>query len=123
MRKSNRRKIGSEDIQIEYILGSGWVHTHGMDAAGMPELEVRHVPAFLAEAAADLLNRVCDYMLRTGKRIRHGETMQTSPRTHVRFVCPEPMPENEDHYAVERLQVLDIEPDCSCCGLRPFEQN
>lgn len=123
MRKSKRGKTRNEGIQIEYISGTGWIHTHGMDAAGLPEVEIRHVPAFLAEAAANLVNMVCDHMLDTGTRIEPGQVIAASPRTHFRLVSPDPMPGNEDHYAVERLQIVDIQPSCGCFGLTPYEQN
>jgi hypothetical protein len=28
-------------LQMHHVLGEGWVHTHGMDRHGLPELEVR----------------------------------------------------------------------------------
>lgn len=40
----------------------GWVHTHGMDEHGPPELEIWDIPNFLAEDAARLLKHVCKYM-------------------------------------------------------------
>ena len=59
----------------------------------------------------------------TGEVIRPGETMTLSDRTRCRFVAPNPLPGNDDHYVVERLLVTDIEPTCDCCRLRPSEQN
>jgi hypothetical protein len=112
------KKVRHSGPSVEYVIGPGWLHTHGMDAAGLPELEMRHVPAFLAEAAAGLLREVCDYMLETGRRIESGHTMSTSSRTRFKFVTPEPMQGDEDHYESERLQIVDHEPLCDCCGFR-----
>ncbi len=112
-----------EAISIQYVIDSGWLHTHGMDAEGLPELEMRHVPAFLADAAAGLLRQVCGYMLESGTSIRADETMSTSPRTRFKFVKPEPMPGEEGHYESERLQIVDHEPVCDCCRLEGSERN
>jgi hypothetical protein len=105
----------TESVTIHYVTDSGWLHTHDMDAHGLPELEIRDVPALLAEGASDLLQRVCDYMLGSGTRVRAGETMSVSPRTRIRFIKPEPMPGEDDHYGEERLQIVGLEPACECC--------
>jgi hypothetical protein len=106
---------GKSPLQIHCVSEIGWVHTHGMCALGLPELEVRHVPGFLWEDAGRLLRHVCDYMISTGTRIRAGETMDTSPRTRFRFITPRPIPGEDDHYNVEYLQIADVEPLCECC--------
>jgi hypothetical protein len=90
-----------------------------MAALGFPEIEVRHVQAFLAEDAGRLVRHVCDYMLDSGKRIKPGETMATSPRTTLQFVIAKPMLGHEDHYDVERLLIVETEPVCECCGGKP----
>jgi hypothetical protein len=105
----------AEGVTIHYVTDWSWLHTHGMDAHGLPELEMRDVPAFLAEGATGLLQHVCGYMLRRGVRIKAGETMNVSPRTGFRFIAPEPLPGAEDHYEGERLQVVDLEPMCEDC--------
>ena len=51
---------------------NGWIHTHGMDALGLPELEIRNCPLFLGEFAAEILRTVCDYMLDSGKVVKAG---------------------------------------------------
>jgi hypothetical protein len=103
-------------IAIHYVNDSGWMHTHGMDAHGLPELEIRDVPAYLAVGADWLLQQVCDYMLCTGTHINAGETMSVSAGTVFTFIEPEPMPGKEDHYDMERLQIVDLESTCDCCG-------
>ena len=44
-------------FDMHWIIGTGWIHTHGMAERGFPEIEVRDVPDFLAESAAALLRR------------------------------------------------------------------
>jgi hypothetical protein len=92
-----------------------WLHTHGMDVHGLPELEVRDCPTFLAEAAAEILRSVCDYMLESDKVVKAGENMRVSANTLFGFVKPEPLPNSEDHYDVERLQITEAKPICNAC--------
>src|SRR4051794_18446989 len=37
-------------FDMHWVIGTGWIHTHGMAERGFPEVEVRHVPDFLAES-------------------------------------------------------------------------
>ena len=104
-----------EAVEIDHVIGTGWIHTHWVRDEGFPELEIRDVPMFLSGPAARLLNGVCEYMLRTGRRVEEGETMSSSGAV-FRFVRPEPMPGNEDHYEGKRLQIVDLEVPCSFCG-------
>ncbi len=106
---------------LHHVTGTGWVHTHGLADLGLPELEIRGVPDFLAEDAARLLKLVARYM--KTNRVKLGETMATSPRTAFRFVKAAPIPGNEDHYEDERWQIVDVETACECCGLRSHEKN
>jgi hypothetical protein len=110
-----------EFMILHHVTGTGWVHTHGLASLGLPELEVRGVPDFLAEDAARLLNLVAGYMRK--KRVKLGETMATSPRTSFRFIKADPIPGNEDHYEDERWQIVDVETVCECCDLRSHEKN
>ena len=107
---------------MHHVIGTGWVHTHGMDELGLPELEVRDIPDFLAEDVARLLSHICKYMQTGGKPVQLGEVMETSPRTRFRFVKPEPMSGSEDHYLVERWQIVDAMAVCECCGLKSCEK-
>ena len=63
-------------FDMHWVIGTGWIHTHGMAERGYPEVEVRGVPDFLAESAAELIRHVCDYMLDEMVRIKPGETME-----------------------------------------------
>ena len=110
-------------FDMHWVIGTGWIHTHGMAERGFPEIEVRDVPDFLAESAAALLRSVCNYMLDEAVHIKPGETMATSPQTRFRLVKPEPLPGEEDHYTVERLQIVDVEQICESCGLKESELN
>src|SRR5258706_7858742 len=58
----------------------GWPHTHGMDAHGLPELELRDIPGFLARDAGAILRQVCDYLMTSEKPVVLG-------RDHVPFTA------------------------------------
>ena len=110
-------------FNLHWVIGTGWIHTHGMAERGYPEVEARGVPDFLAESAADLIRHICDYMLDSNVRIQPGETMAVSPRTRFRLVKSEPCPEEKDHYTVERLRMVDLGPVCDCCWRKESELN
>lgn len=121
---NSSKAIGTKErVIFHWVIGSGWVHSHGMESLGLPEVEVRDVPAFLAEAAADLLREVCDYMIESGKRIKPGETMALSQRTRCRFLAAEPTPGDEAHYRAERLTVVEVKSVCDCCGPQSPDSN
>ena len=109
-------KVDQAGLKLHHVLGEGWIHTHGMQAHDLPELEVRGVPGFLLIPAGDLLRQVCEYMLVTGKVVRAGETMKVGP-VRVRFAEPVPQAGHEDHYRHPRLEVLDAGQNCECCGM------
>jgi len=107
-------------IQMHHVTNGdetqGWVHTHGMTAFGLPELEMRNVPSFLVEGAAKLLRSICHYMRQPGVVISVGETMATSPRTRFRFLKSQPIPGHENHFVEERWQIVEVEMSCDECG-------
>ena len=62
-------------------------------------------------------------MLEKAVCIKPGETMATSPRTRFRLIKAAPFPGAEDHYTVERLQIVDVEHVCECCGMSELQRN
>ena len=117
MSVKNNERTHEIDWVIDGEHTRGWLHTHGLCEHGLPELEVRNIPAFLAEAAARLLNDVADYMLKSGNTVRVGETMSLSKRTRFRLVKADPIPGSENHYAVERWQLVELDAvPCECCA-------
>jgi hypothetical protein len=115
--------------QLHAVAEQGWIHTHGLDKLGLPELEMLDVPGFLMEAAAGLLHHVADYLCKPHSPVLVGQTMQTSEHTRFRFVrgsedwLPELEPGQADHYAVERWRIVDVEVRCACCQLTPSDHN
>jgi hypothetical protein len=99
----------AKPYEIEYVPSgkhtAGWLHTHGMEKLGLPNFEVRGVPGDLAPTAAGVLGEVCDTVRRQNRAVRHGDEIQLPSGVRVRFVRGEPIPENEEHYLSDRLQV------------------
>lgn len=100
----------------------GWIHTHGMNKLGCPELEMRGIPLYLMEPAAGLLNHIAEYMIeqqKLGKRpVQLGHTMAVSRRTAFRFVKLAPIEGSENHYVEERWALSDepMRGRCVECG-------
>ena len=99
--------------------GTLWVHTHGLAKYGYPDLEIRDLPFFMVEGAARLLNSVGQYMLANKACIKADENMQ-SGSLFLHFVEPEPFAGTEDHYEVERLQIVDPPGITLCDGCKEF---
>lgn len=62
-----------------------WLHTNGMSQFGVPEFEIRHVPARFVEAAAGELNHWGSYFA-DGPALEVGELLQISEVTIPVFV-------------------------------------
>jgi hypothetical protein len=98
--------------------GRGWLHTHGLAAHGMPELEMKDVPAFLRLAAGGLLNDVAGYLLNDAKKpLVAGDLVHLDEWTTLQVVAGEGDAEagyDPAHYeGYVRLTVVDP-PDTRC---------
>ncbi len=116
---------GGGRVQFHHVTNGstkGWVHTHGMDQFGLPELEMRAVPGFLVESAARILTSACDYMIDSAKKVSAGETMALSDHTVFQFVKADPIPGAEEHYEAERWQIVEVERLCECCQAKAANQ-
>lgn len=102
----------------------GWVHTHGMNKFGHPELEVRGVsPVFLMPMVGNLLNNIADYMLNTDNKVIEGHKMTVGPFT-FRFMKLEPIPGDEEHYVHPHLALTDLEVmKCAHCSMEDHEEH
>jgi hypothetical protein len=83
-----------------------WIHSHGMDRYGLPELEIRHVPVLLAGNAITILRTVCGYMI---------DNVDITDQSVFRFEKAEPIVGQEDHYDTKRLQIVGVECSCEAC--------
>lgn len=97
-----------------------WVHSHGMEKFGLPELEMRDVPLVFSFAAGVMINVVADYMFNE-KRVKLGEVVEHD-RELFYLMRLEPMKGQEDHYSCDRWALLHpivavrkIEKSTVCC--------
>lgn len=100
----------------------GWVHTHGMDKLGLPELEIRGVPLYFAGLAVGLLNHVAQYMydgkngVGSAKPVELNQVMSVDAMSTFKFVKLPPMEGDEAHFEVERWALSD-EPMRGMCEM------
>lgn len=87
----------------------GWIHTHGMDALGLPELEIKGIPLFMGTAACALLNEFGRYMMENPDRpVLEGQNIQMGPALFSVKECPRlSIDEGDGHYTVRRLELVD----------------
>jgi len=91
-----------------------WLHTHGMWALDLPELEVRDIPLFLAPFAQCILTEACDYIIEHPKGVKPGHTLTIGDTITVQFRHAEPIPDQPDHYKHEVWALVD--PDDILCA-------
>ena len=96
----------------------GWLHTHGLDAHGKPELEMRSVPLFLGGAATGLLNELADHLLNDAASPFVAGDLIGWGRSSIQVLEARP---DEDagydagHYRTTRLVLVDPPSDeCAC---------
>jgi hypothetical protein len=112
-------KEPSPSVLIHNVFGDEeghWLHTHGLEEMGLPELEIRNVPSYFVDAAANHLRQVSQYMQEPDVFVKLGETVQVGPNSVARLVQAEPLPGNEDHYESERWVFRPVSMICSECG-------
>lgn len=96
-----------------------WVHTHGLAAHSLPELEIRGVrPLFLAYSAARMLNSIAAYMKASGRIVRVGETMTCANDAPVRFQALPKLDAGDGSYPADAvvLTVCALPVVCAACG-------
>jgi hypothetical protein len=54
-----------------------WIHTHGMNALGMPELEMLEIPGHLIDSAGGFLNRLANVV--RSRWEKEGESLLGRP--------------------------------------------
>ena len=100
----------------------GWLHTHGLAALGHPELEIRGVPMFLGNAAAQVLGDLVEYLVNEATHpLLAGQTVGLA---RASFQVVEARPDEaagygEEHYRDARLTLVDLPPhpcDCDDCA-------
>jgi hypothetical protein len=127
---NGRRPDGTIDpvqvIQVHVVADetSVWAHTHGLEAFGLPELEVRDAPTYLATPAGTLLNAVADYLLNSGRAVRLGEGIRVDGYGTLTLEVAVPQERFADHYERVRWTVRSLPVDvmCECCQRQRIEE-
>jgi hypothetical protein len=97
--------------------GTIWLHTHGMEAYGKPELEIRDVPAFLVNEATSFLNQVCAYVaIEATKPVLLGQSMKLGREIPFTFTQLEgdDIGHAPNHYEEERWALVGNTANCLC---------
>jgi hypothetical protein len=104
---SSRRIDVTEAIGVHIVTNEehlSWVHSHGMDKFGLPELEMRDVPVVFSVSAGIIINTVADYMLNE-EHIKLGEIFSRGHEL-IYFMRLDPLKGNEDHYSCDRWAMV-----------------
>ncbi|HSD20929.1 MAG TPA: hypothetical protein VLC54_12875 [Anaeromyxobacter sp.] len=111
----------NREIELHHVTDGparGWLHTHGLAAHGLPELEMRNVPLFLGKAAAGVLNDLADYLLNEATAPLLAGQLVRLGHYSVQVVAGQPDQAagyDPEHYADIRLVVVDApEMECAC---------
>lgn len=116
-----------EHVQVFIIVESSspkdavpvfWMHTAGLVEFGLPELELRDVPALYLGGAGDVLNRWGYYMVTLGQVIKAGERIAADgpiPLTLIATGSPDPFWWKRGITCI-RLDVEAVHGRCEVCG-------
>ncbi len=96
----------------------GWIHTHGLEAHGRPELEIRNVPLFLGGAATGLLNDLAEYLMNDAVSPLVAGELIAWGRWSIQALAARPDDDagfDPEHYRTTRLMLVDAPSDgCEC---------
>ena len=95
-----------------------WMHTYGLVEFGLPELELRNVPALYIEGGGDVLNTWGYYMVIEGRTIKAGENLGKGgpvPLTLRAAGSTDPFWWKQG-VACIRLEVEAVHGVCEVCG-------
>lgn len=119
--RRRQRLDAKREIVVHHVTdgpAKGWIHTHGLDAHGKPELEIRSVPLFLGGVATGLLNDLADYLLNDAASPVVAGQLVSWGRRSIQVLEARP---DEDagydpaHYLTTRLVLVDPPSDrCAC---------
>lgn len=111
--------VMSEPIQIPVLIHlfnegplKGVIRTQGHAAQGLPELEIRGVPLFLAPDATRLLGKVSSYMLANRETIKLGDTMAVG-NEQARFMF-EKLVAEENRWTLTDAAITGVCADPAC---------
>ncbi len=119
--RRGKRLDPKREIVVHHVTdgpAKGWIHTHGLDAHGKPELEMRNIPLFLGAAATGILNDLADHLLNDATTPFLAGDLIAWGRWSIQV--REARPDEEagygaEHYRTTRLMLVDAPSDgCAC---------
>jgi hypothetical protein len=134
-----KKRAVKEDSKSEEIINNnvvvhlveGWVHTHGMNELGLPELEMKNIPLFLMRDAGKLINHIASYMHKNkdgSNPVKLGQRFATNALCVVEFKKATPIEGQDYHYESEVWEVVSADEyykraACNCCAKQSSQAN
>jgi uncharacterized protein YegJ (DUF2314 family) len=100
-------------VQFELLDEDGivWIHTHGMQKFGIPEMEMEGVPADLAQSARATMALVGETLIASGRNRPNPDTPLNIPNTPFLFKLEVRPIDEENHFPVGSLKILPYVSD------------
>jgi tetratricopeptide (TPR) repeat protein/uncharacterized protein YegJ (DUF2314 family) len=100
-------------IQFEVLREPGgvWIHTHGMQKFGLPDLELENVPADLAAAGRNMMLLVAETLLEDGRDQADVNATRIIRNTQFMFKLTPVHADGEGHFPVGSLLVYPFVVD------------
>ncbi|MBI5571444.1 MAG: DUF2314 domain-containing protein [Desulfomonile tiedjei] len=86
--------------------GKAWIHTHGMQKFGLPDMEMEHIPADHASNARRLMLVVADILFQMRAAGRHLRSPLAIPNTPVLVGIEARAEDEEGHFPAGSLRLL-----------------
>lgn len=101
------------EVQFELLdeSGSVWIHTHGMQKFGLPEMEMEGVPADLAPSARAMMVLVGETLIGGARKMLNFEAPLNIPNTPFFFRVEVRPRDEENHFPVGSLKILPYMSD------------
>jgi uncharacterized protein YegJ (DUF2314 family)/tetratricopeptide (TPR) repeat protein len=100
-------------VQFELLDEDGvvWIHTHGMQKFGLPEMEMEGVPADLASSARATMVLVGETLIASSRNRPNPEAPLNIPNTPFLFKLEVRPRDEENHFPVGSLKILPYVSD------------
>ncbi len=101
--------MAASHVQFEALeeAGSVWIHSHGMQKFGLPEIEMEGIPVEWASSALNLMKMIADTLVATtetsGLDLGAGISISNTP---IRFKMNYAASDSEGHFPIGSLKVF-----------------
>jgi len=104
----------ASNVQFEILDEGGmvWIHSHGMQKFGLPDIEMEHVPGELASPALNLMVKVAETLVDAVEEgVLDLNSPQEIPNTRLFFKLEVVPQDEEGHFPAGSLKVLPYAAD------------